>query len=98
MRISLERTGGFAGISKKTTLDTANLASEEAKQLPLLVEAANFFNLPANMTTPRNQPDRFQYTLMVEDNGRQHTVRVSEAALPGTLRPLIEWVQTRAKK
>ncbi len=97
MRISLERTGGFAGISKKTTVDTANLPAEEAKQLPLLLAAANFYNLPANITVPGNQPDRFQYTLTVEeDNGRQHAVRVNEAALPGTLRSLIEWVQTKA--
>lgn len=41
MRISLERTGGFAGITKKTTVDTAELPANEAKTLPQLVEAAD---------------------------------------------------------
>ncbi len=97
MRISLERTGGFAGISKRVTVDTNNLAPEEAKQLPCLLETADFFNLPATITTPSKERDRFQYTLTVEDSDRQHTVTVSEAALPATLRSLIEWVNTVVK-
>ncbi len=84
--------GGFAGITKKKTVDTANLSQEKAKQLPQLVEAANFFNLPAHITASPTQPDRFQYKLTVEDNGKEHTVTVSETALPTTLRPLIEWM------
>ena len=92
MRISFERTGGFAGISKKTTVDTATLPPNQANELPRLVEAADLFNLPEKITSPNPQVDRFQYKLTVEDQGKQHTVTVSEAALPGTLRPLIEWL------
>jgi hypothetical protein len=96
MRILFERTGGFAGISRVKTVDTEeNISTEEAKQLPQLVEAANFFNLPTNIAAPTNVRDRFQYKLTVEDKGRKHSVTVSEAALPGTLRPLIEWLQKR---
>jgi len=95
MRISFERTGGFAGISRTKTVDTANIAANEANQIPPLLEAANFFNLPENITASPTQPDRFQYKLTVEDEGKKHTVTVSEAALPGTLRPLIEWLQKR---
>ncbi|WP_341529204.1 protealysin inhibitor emfourin [Nostoc sp. UHCC 0302] len=98
MRISFERTGGFAGISKKTTVDTANLPFKEAKELPQLVEVADLFRLPEQITSPNPQSDRFQYKLTVEDNGKQHTVTVSEAALPGTLRPLIEWLNNIAQK
>jgi hypothetical protein len=98
MRISFERTGGFAGISKKTTVDTATLPPSEAQELPRLVEAADLFKLPERITSPNPQSDRFQYRLTVEDNGRQHTVTVSEAALPGTLRPLIEWLNNAANK
>ncbi|MCF2146712.1 hypothetical protein IQ276_009655 [Desmonostoc muscorum LEGE 12446] len=98
MRISFERTGGFAGISKKTTVDTAELPANEANTLKRLVEAADLFRLPEQITSPNPQSDRFQYKLTVEDNGRQHTVTVSEAALPGTLRPLIEWLQNTPQK
>ncbi|MBG1269331.1 protealysin inhibitor emfourin [Nostoc sp. WHI] len=98
MRISFERTGGFAGISKKTTVDTADLPPNEAATLLRLVEVADLFRLPEQITSPNPQSDRFQYKLTVEDNGKQHTVTVSESALPGTLRPLIEWLQNTAQK
>jgi hypothetical protein len=93
MRISFERTGGFAGISKIKTIDTASLPPNEASLLPTLVEAADFFNLPENIPSSAPGGDRFQYTVTVEDNGQQHTVTVSEGALPGQLRPLIEWLK-----
>jgi hypothetical protein len=95
MRISFERTGGFAGISRTKSVDTADIPANEADQLPQLVEASDFFNLPEKIPASTTQADRFQYTLTVEDEGRKHTVNVSEAALPGTLRPLIEWLQKR---
>ena len=98
MRISFERTGGFAGMRLTTTVDTATLPPEEANQLRQLVEAADFFHLPATITSPSPQPDRFQYRLTVEENGQQHTVRVSEAAAPDALRPLIEWLMDAARR
>jgi len=97
MWISFERTGGFAGISKKTTVDTANLPPNEATELPRLVEVAGLFNLPEKITSTNPQADRFEYKLTVEDQGKKHTVTVSEAALPGTLRPLIEWLNQVAR-
>ncbi|MEH2433459.1 MAG: protealysin inhibitor emfourin [Nostoc sp.] len=98
MRVSFERTGGFAGITKKTTVDTDTLAANEASTLVRLVEVADLFRLPEHITSPNQESDRFQYKLTVEDNGKQHAVTVSEAALPGTLRPLIEWLQNIAQK
>ncbi len=95
MRVSLERSGGFAGLSKTTTVETDNLSPSEASQLPRLLEAANFYNLPEQITASPTQPDRFQYTVTVEDEDQIHTVTVSEAALPGTLRPLIEWLKSK---
>ncbi|KOP22841.1 hypothetical protein AMR41_28550 [Hapalosiphon sp. MRB220] len=95
MRILIQRTGGFAGISKKAIVDTANLSFEETKQLSDLLEAANFFNLPTVINSPSNQADRFQYIFTVEANNQQHTVKVSEVALSGTLKQIIEWVNAR---
>jgi hypothetical protein len=98
MRISFERMGGFAGIRKQTIVDTATLPPNEAQELLRLVEAADLFKLPEQITSPNPQSDRFQYKLMVEDQGKQHTVTVSEAALPETLRPLIEWLDNLARR
>lgn len=98
MRITIERTGGFAGITTTKVVDTTTLPANEANQLSQLVEAADFFRLPANITSNSSQPDRFQYQITVEDHGKQRTVNVSEQAIPGTLRPLIEWIMAAGRK
>lgn len=98
MRMTFERTGGFAGITMTKVFDTNTLPEGEANQLHQLVDAADFFRLPATITSASPQPDRFVYELTVEDNGKQHTVEVSEQAVPGTLRPLIEWLMAAARR
>ncbi|MBF2013924.1 MAG: hypothetical protein IGS23_01665 [Rivularia sp. T60_A2020_040] len=98
MLISLERSGGFTGIGKVITIDTSKIPQNQAEQLPILLESANFFNLPAYIaadSTPNR--DRFQYTITVEDKNKQHSVTVSESLIPGTLRPLIDWINCNYK-
>jgi len=98
MRMTFERTGGFAGITMTKVFDTSTLPESEANQLRQLVNAADFFRLPATITSTTPQPDRFQYQLTVEENGKQHTVEVSEQAVPGTLRPLLEWLMAAVRR
>ncbi|BCL33838.1 protealysin inhibitor emfourin [Nostoc sp. MS1] len=92
MRVSLERTGGFAGISKSINVDTNQLSQQEAEELSRLIEAADLFHLPAQIISSHRQIDRFQYQITIEDNGQRHTVTAGEAALPNSLKTLIEWL------
>lgn len=96
MQISFERSGGFAGMVMATDVDTANLPSEDAKHLRTLVEAADFFRLPTTIAAA--QPDRFQYQITVSDAGKHHSVSVDEAAMPGTLRPLVDWLMNATRR
>ncbi|MGO8991596.1 MAG: protealysin inhibitor emfourin [bacterium] len=98
LRISIERSGGFAGITMKTAVDKKDLAPDEALKLHQLVEDADFFNLPREIMPPSRSRDRFQYKLTVEENGRQHTVRVTEEAMPEKLKPLVKWLMERARQ
>jgi hypothetical protein len=98
LRLSVERTGGFAGVTITTTVDAAGLPPDEARRLRQMVDEADFFNLPRKITTRSPQPDRFQYELRVEANGRQHTVTVSEEAMPPKLKPLVKWLMEAARK
>ncbi len=99
MLIAWERTGGFAGISKHKSLDTASLTPEENQRLLSLIEATDFFNLPPYVTTDRIYPDSFEYIVTVEDGGKQHSVTIVETALTGDLRILIEFLnQIKSQK
>jgi hypothetical protein len=95
MRISLERTGGFAGIKKTTIADTELLSPSEVQQLHQLVQTADFFSLPTNISSSNQMSDRFSYKLTLQDSDRQHTVTASESVLPEILKPLIEWLATK---
>ncbi len=98
MRISFERSGGFAGIMTKTTVDEKDLPPEEARKLNQLVEEAEFFNLPGKIISRSPQPDRFQYELRLEETGRQYKVTVSEEAMPEKLKPLVNWLMEKARQ
>jgi len=98
LKISFEQTGGIAGLRFATTVDTAGLSPEDAQKLRRMVDEADFFNLPAHIVSPRPQPDRFQYKLKVQGDNRQHSVTVSEEALPGGLAPLVKWLGEEARR
>lgn len=97
MLVFLERTGGFAGISKTIRVDTNTLPSQTVEELSRLVASADFFQLPEQIIGDNSQRDRFQYRLTIEDHGQQHTVIVSETALTNTIRTLIEFLNQLAK-
>ena len=98
MRISIERSGGFAGLTMRTTVDEKEVAADEALKLRQLVEEANFFNLPGKIVSRSPQPDRFQYELRLEEKGRQYAVMVSEEVMPEKLKPLVKWLMEKARQ
>jgi hypothetical protein len=89
MKIRFERSGGFAGMLVTTTVDTEALAPEEAQQLRLSIEEADFFALPRKLTAPSPGADHFQYNITVESEGRRHTIETTDVAAPEALRPLL---------
>ena len=98
MRISFERSGGFAGIMMKTTIDEKDLAPDEAQKLRQLVEEVDFFNLSKKIMPESPRPDRFQYELSLEESGRQHKVTTSEETLPAKLKPLVNWLMEKSRQ
>jgi hypothetical protein len=98
LRISIVRSGGFAGITMRANVDEKGLSPDEAEKLHQLVEEADFFNLPGKIVSRVPQPDRFQYELRIEENGQLHTVVVSEEAMPAKLKPLVKWLMEKARE
>jgi hypothetical protein len=97
MKIHFERTGGFAGLKLRTTVDSESLPRREAERLERLLARSHFFELPLSLEGRTPGADRFHYRVTVESGGRTHTVRTSDAALPEELRPLVEWLAVRVK-
>ena len=95
-KIYFERTGGFMGRKVSVTIDMDDLPDEQAELLDDLLDKANFFELPANLTKP-TMPDAFTYNITASSDERQHSVRVSDATAPDDLRPLLEELSRQAR-
>jgi hypothetical protein len=91
MHVTIQRTGGFAGIPMTKSIDGASLSDSESRRLQQMIETAHFFEIPA-LIPSKPQPDRFEYRITVEQNGKKHSVTAAEHALPSELRPLVDWM------
>lgn len=98
MNIHFERSGGFAGLRLSHDVDSADLSPEERSELDRLVEAAHFFDLPADVRAPNPGADRFQYRVTLKGGTREHTVAIDEAAIPENARPLLNWLMAKVRK
>ncbi|MBN1451215.1 MAG: hypothetical protein JW963_09390 [Anaerolineales bacterium] len=95
-KIFFERTGGFMGRKVSTAIDLDDLPDEQAELLDDLLDEADFFELPADLTRPA-MPDAFTYNITVSSDERQHSVRVSDSTAPDDLRPLLEELSKQAR-
>jgi len=98
MRITLVQSGGFAGLQRAHSIDTATLPDEERRSLEQLVERAGFFALPGDPPSAGVQRDRLVFSLTVEQTGRSHTVHVREDAVPPSLAPLVGRLRSGGKQ
>ena len=101
MRVRFKTEGGFAyfpGLSKPVTIDTDELPAEEAKELERLIEAADFFDLPATSAPPRGAADYRQYTISVASPGRNHTARLTDPIEDPHARAPVGYLETKARE
>jgi len=92
MKIHYERSGGFAAITLRRSLDSADLPAADLRRLESLLQKARFFELPARIASPDGGPDRFHYRLTVETTDGIRTVEASEPAISPELRRLLDWI------
>jgi hypothetical protein len=96
MRIDFERLGGFAGLRLVAQVDVDTLPLQEAQELKDMIDAVGFFNLPSTIRSTQNV-DQFTYKVTVTIPEIQHSVTISEGAVPEALRPLLQRLATIAR-
>jgi len=92
MRVFFERSGGFAGRKLQGSLDSSLLPLSKARRLKELLRKSGFFELPATLGSGEPDADRFSYRVTVETDDGRHTVEASDAAIPGQMRPLLDFL------
>jgi hypothetical protein len=86
-RIEVVRTGGFAGIARRGSVDLADAppdAREEAGQA--LDEIRQAAARPAGVP----QPDAFTYSVAASRAGRREELTLHESAVPESVRPFLD--------
>ncbi len=99
MRIQFKMEGGiayFPGLSKPITIDSDTLLKQESDELKRLVNATHFFALPAVMGSPSpGAADYRQYTITIQDEGKQHTVHLTDLIENPNLQALLTYLRAR---
>ncbi len=100
MLIQFQMEGGiayFPGLNKPSMIDSDQLPKQEADELIRLVTASHFFALQAVVGTPAaGAADYRQYTITIEDAGKQHTVRITDPIEDSNLQALVTNLRTRS--
>jgi emfourin len=95
MRINFSLSGGFSGIRRSVSLDTATMPGDEARELEDSVNRAGFFDLPEVLQS--RGADRLQYKLTIERDALSHSVQMDDGSIPAALSPLIKKLEAAAR-
>lgn len=80
-------------MGRKTSLalNLNEMPALQAGTLKRLLEESNFLTLDeVPISTTTESRDDYHHRITVETETIQHTVRVTDASMPGTLRPLVD--------
>jgi hypothetical protein len=95
MRVVLHQEGGFAGLVRPPlVVDSTRLALLLRRELDRLIAECNFFQLPADGSTPpEGAADYMTYTLTVEREQQSHSIHVTDPVTDAALVALIAFVK-----
>jgi hypothetical protein len=94
MRITVERSGGVAGLIRRQEVDTSRLPAGDAKRLTAL--AASVGRTPAAAPGAPPQADRFVFSVTIEDGGKARSHTLSEAGLSKDWQALLDEIRKLA--
>ncbi len=95
IRVDVERTGGFGGLTTRRSADTQSLPPDDARQLAEMVHGLDLDTLEKAASPARTVPDAFAYDILISTPARSTRLQVRDPDVPAELRPLIRFVVQR---
>jgi hypothetical protein len=95
-RLTLERTGGFAGLTRTYTVDTDQLASERGADYLSLLAELDLAQVAEQSRSAPAHPDQFQYDLHLELDGRRQQLRFGDGTQVAALKTLTRMITSDA--
>ncbi|MDQ3150576.1 MAG: hypothetical protein M3R63_02245 [Actinomycetota bacterium] len=97
VRADLVRSGGFAGLTRRSSVDTATLPPDEARQLRDLVAGLDFAALADAGASRSRAPDSYSYDLTIVRGPERVRVVRDDRGIGAELRPLIRFLDQRTQ-
>lgn len=99
MKISITRSGGFAGTSQYVAdVDTSRLSGDVALEIERILAWIGFFDLPSEVPDGAPGADFFRFEITVVDGERRHSVAFNDSGGPiqRALREFVAYVTKAA--
>jgi hypothetical protein len=80
MKVTVNRSGGYAGISDSFSVDTDKIAGAAGQQIEQMIRSIGFFSFPAGAAGVG--ADLMHYEITVDDGQSQHTIAFSDDGSP----------------
>lgn len=97
MRIKLERSGGFAGITSSNEMDTDKLPSSLQSTVKNLLEKEKS-TLKKDLGKSKCSADYFNYRITIQDGKKDHVIECNEFDMDGRMKSLVNFVQKNSMK
>jgi hypothetical protein len=97
MKIKLERSGGFAGITSSNEMDTDKLPSSLQNTVKDLLDKKEL-SITKDLRRPKGAADYLNYTITIQDGKKDHVIECNEFNMDSTVKSLISFVQKNSKK
>lgn len=98
LRIEFREVGRIGGWSSEFHAEDSTLSAANAAYIRQFIDAAGFFDLPAEVSNGQPIADLYSYTLTLAHGRRNHTVHTYEGTGPHespALAEFIEWLKAR---
>jgi hypothetical protein len=91
VRISVERSGGFAGIPLTKKIDESDLPPSLISMAKKIILDKNQFSLPMK-SPPRGAADHYFYKISIEDGGKQTIINCDQYNIKNDLKLLVNHI------
>lgn len=91
-RLSLERSGGFAGLTTRYAVDTSRLDPKRQEEYLSLLAGLDLADVAGGSGARAGRADQFDYDLRLVLDGNQHRLRFGEASAPPELKTLVRMI------
>jgi hypothetical protein len=102
VEIEFERSGGFAGIVLRSTLNTDKLIPEDRQQIESLISKSAFFSLKSDTNTDsvsaggRRPADYLTYKITIRDGKKIQSVQTTDLTKNIELKKFVDYLSKKA--